>query len=99
MNLQAPIKNMQELAKEGGEESEAKLGKQLRYYRGPPPPSQAIGETSGEQFFRSTDISFWIRVRSMVALAGENQFRRSCLFLFLIACAKHMSAIAAGTRL
>ena len=34
MNLQAPIKNVQELAKEGGEESEAKLREAIEILEG-----------------------------------------------------------------
>ena len=34
MNLQMPIKNVQELAKEGGEESEAKLREEIEILEG-----------------------------------------------------------------
>ena len=35
MNLQTPMKNVQELAKEGGEESEAKLKEAIEILKGP----------------------------------------------------------------
>ena len=62
-------------------------------------PLQAADETPGGRIFRSTDISFWIRVRFRVASAGGNQFRRFRLFLFLIAGTIHTGSIAARTRL
>ena len=62
-------------------------------------PLQAIDKTSGGWFFRSTDISFWIRVRFREALTGENQFRRFRLFFFLIAGTIHTGSITARTRL
>ena len=99
MSLQTLIKNVQELAKEEGEESETKLreaieileGGHLRHCR-------RLARLLG-RFFRSTDIGFWIRVRSRVASASGNQFRRYCLFLFLIASAKRTGSITAGARL
>ena len=88
--------NVQELAKEEGEESEVKLREAIG---GPPPLFQVAGETSGGRFFRSTDIGFWIRVRSRVASTSGNQFRRFRLFLFLITSAKRTSPIAVRVRL
>ena len=99
--LQTPTKNVQELAKEEGKESEAKRswGEKLRYQRGPSLPLQAAGETLEERLLRSTDIRFWIRVHFKAASAGGNQFRRSRLILFLSACAKCTGLVAAGARL
>ena len=71
----------------------------VRRKRGPPLPLQAANETFGGRFFRSTDISFWIKVRFRVASAGGNQFRCFCLFFFFIAGTIHTSSIAARTRL
>ena len=71
----------------------------VRRKNGPPSPLQAANKTSGGQFFRSTDISFWIRVRFRVASTGGNQFRRFRLFFFLIAGTIHTSSIVARTRL
>ena len=71
----------------------------VRRKRGPFSPLQATYETSGGRFFRSTDISFWIRVRFRVALAGGNQFGHFHLFLFLIAGTIPTSSIAVGMRL
>ena len=45
----------------------------VRRKMGPSSPLQATDETSRGRFFRSTDISFWIRVRFREAPAGENQ--------------------------
>ena len=70
----------------------------VRRKRGPSSPFQAADETSGGRFFRSTDISLWIRVRLKEALANGNQFRRFCLFFFLIAGTIHANSIAAKTR-
>ena len=56
--LQTPIKNVQELAKEEGEESEAKLRGAMRYQRGLSPPLQAAGETPLGRLLRSIDIRF-----------------------------------------
>ena len=99
MSLQTLIKNVQELAKEEGEESETKLreaieileGGHLRHCR-------RLARLLG-RFFRSTDIGFWIRVRSKVASASGSQFRCYCLFLFLIASAKRTDSITARVRL
>ena len=71
----------------------------VRRKMGPSSPLQAADETSGGRFFRSTDISFWIRVHFRVASAGGNQFRRFRLFFFLIAGTIHTVSIAARTRL
>ena len=90
---------MQELAKEEGEESEAKLRGAIDISEGPSPPLQAASETVGKRLLRSTDIRFWIRVRFKVASAGGNQFRRSRLFFLLTACAKHTGLVATGVRL
>ena len=97
--LQTPTKNVQELAKEEGEESEAKLRGAIDISEGPSPPLQAASETVGKRLLRSTDIRFWIRVRFKMALAGENQFRHSRLIFLLTACAKHTGLVAAGARL
>ena len=97
--LQTSTKNMQKLAKEEGEESEVKLRGAIEISEGLSSPIQAAGETLGGRLLRSTDIRFWIRVRSRAASAGGNQFRRSCLFFFLIACAKRTGLVAAGARL
>ena len=70
----------------------------VRRKKGPHSPLQAADETSRGRFFRSTDISFWIRVRFKVASAGGNQFRRFRLF-FPIAGTIHTGSIAARTRL
>ena len=71
MNLQTLIKNVQELAKEEGEASEVKLREAIEIFGGGAPlPLQAVGEAFGGRFFRSTDISFWIRVCSRVASTG-----------------------------
>ena len=56
--LQTPAKNVQELAKEEGEESEAKLRGAMRYQRGLSPPLQAAGETPLGRLLRSIDIRF-----------------------------------------
>ena len=53
----------------------------VRRKREPSLPLQAANETSGWRFFRSTDISFWIRVHLRKILAGGNQFRRLPLLL------------------
>ena len=71
----------------------------VRRKRRPSSPQQAVDETSGGRFFRSTDISFWIRVRLREALVGGNQFRCFRLFFFLIAGTVHTGSIAARTRL
>ena len=71
----------------------------VRRKRGPPSPLQAVDETSRGRFFRSTDISFWIKVRFRVVSAGGNQFRRFRLFFFLTAGTIHTGSIAARTRL
>ena len=71
----------------------------IRRKRGPSSPQQAADETFGGQFFRSTDISFWIKVRFRVVSAGGNQFRRFRLFFFLTAGTIHTGSIAARTRL
>ena len=71
----------------------------VRRKRGPPLPLQAANETFGGRFFRSTDISFWIKVRFRVASEGGNQFRRFRLFFFLIADTIHTGSIVARTRL
>ena len=71
----------------------------VRRKRGPSSPFQAADETSGGRFFRSTYISFWIRVCFRVASAGGYQFRRLRLFFFLIAGTIHTGSIAARTRL
>ena len=44
----------------------------VRRKRGSSSPLQAADETSGGRFFRSTDISLWIRVRFKEASAGGN---------------------------
>ena len=93
------IKNVQELAKEEREESEAKLREAIEILEKATSAVAGSCETSGGRFFRSTDISFWIKVRSRVASVGGNQCRCFRLFLFLIACAKRMGSIAARTRL
>ena len=71
----------------------------VRRKRGPFSPLQATYETSGGRFFRSTDISFWIRVRFRVASVGGNQFKRFCLFFFLIIGTIGTGSIAARIRL
>ena len=71
----------------------------VRRKRGPYSPLQTADETSGGWFFRSTDISFWIRVCFRVASAGGNQFRRFRLFFFLITGTIHAGSIATVTRL
>ena len=71
----------------------------VRRKRGPSSPLQAADETSGGRFFRSTDISFWIRVRFREAPAGGNQFKCFRLFFFLITGTIHTGSIAARTRL
>ena len=71
----------------------------VRRKRGPPSPLQAANETPGGRFFRSTYISFWIKVHFRVASAGGNQFRRFRLFFFLIAGIIHTGLIAARMRL
>ena len=71
----------------------------IRRKRGPSLPLQVADEASRGRFFRSTNISFWIRVLLREASAGGNQFRRFCLFFFLIAGTIHTSSIAARTRL
>ena len=51
MSLQTLIKNMQELAKEEGDESEAKLREAIKILGGGPhSPLQAAGETSKWRF-------------------------------------------------
>ena len=96
--LQTPTKNVQELAKEEGKESEAKLRGAIEISEGPSPPLQATGETLGGRLLRSTNIRFWIRVRFRAASAGGNQFRCSRLFFLLTAYAKHTGLVAAGAR-
>ena len=49
---------MQELAKEEGDESEAKLRGAMRDQRGLSPPLQAAGETPLGRLLRSIDIRF-----------------------------------------
>ena len=71
----------------------------VRRKRGLSSPLQAADKTSGGKFFRSTDISFWIRVRFRVVSAGGDQFKRFRLFFFLIAGTIHADSIAARTRL
>ena len=71
----------------------------VRRKMGPSSPLQAADETSGGRFFRSTDISFWIRVHFRVASAGGNQFRRFRLFFFLTVGTIHTGSIAARMRL
>ena len=88
-------KNVQKLAKEEGEESEAKLREATEILEG---ATFAVDETYGGRFFKSTDISFWIIVRFNVASAGGNQFGRFCLLFFLIASTIHIDSIAVGTR-
>ena len=97
--LQTPTKNVQELAKEEGKESEAKLRGAIEISEGPSPPLQATGETLGGRLLRSTNIRFWIRVRFRAASVGGNQFRCSRLFFLLTAYAKHTGLVAAGARL
>ena len=96
MSPQMLIKNVQELAKEEGEESEAELREATEILEG---ATFAANETYGGRFFRSTDISFWIRVRFRVASAGGNQFGHFHLFLFLIVGTIPTGSIAAGMRL
>ena len=98
-SLQTLIKNVQELAKEEGKESEAKLRGAIEISEGPSPPLQATGETLGGRLLRSTNIRFWIRVRFRAASTGGNQFRCSRLFFLLTAYAKHTGLVAAGARL
>ena len=98
--LQRPTKNVQELAKEEGGESEGKLRGAIKILEGA--VSAIAGswwETPRGRLLRSTDIRFWIRVRFRAASTGGNQFRRSRLFFFLTACAKRMGLVAAGARL
>ena len=71
----------------------------IRRKRGPPSPLHATDKTFGGRFFRSTYISFWIRVRFRVASAGGNQFKCLHLFFFLIVGTIHAGSIAARTRL
>ena len=71
----------------------------VRRKRGPPSPLQAVDKTSRGRFFRSTDISFWIKVRFRVVSAGGNQFRRFRLFFFLTVGTIRTGSIAARTRL
>ena len=71
----------------------------VRRKMGPSSPLQATDETSRGRFFRSTYISFWIRVRLKEASAGGNQFRRFHLFFFLIAGTVHAGSIVARIRL
>ena len=85
--------------KRKGKKVKRSWGEQLRYQREPSPPLQAAGETPGGRLFRSTDIIFWIRVRSKAASAGGNQFRRSRLFFLFTAYAKHTGLVAAWVRL
>ena len=86
---------MQELAKEEGEESEAKLRGAIEISEGVVLSLQAAGEALGGGLPRSTDIILWIRVRFRIALVGGNQFRCSRLFVLLTACAKHTGLEAA----
>ena len=71
----------------------------VRRKKGPSSPLQVADEASRGWFFRSTNISFWIRVRLREASTGGNQFRRFCLFFFLIAGTIHIGSITARTRL
>ena len=71
----------------------------VRRKKRPPSPLQTADKTSGWWFFRSTNISLWIRVRFRTTSAGGNQFKRFCLFFFLIAGTIHTSSTAARTRL
>ena len=87
--LQMSTKDVQELAKEEGEESEAKLIGAIEISEGAVSAIVGAGETHRGRLPRSTDIILWIRVRFRAASAGGNQFRRSCLFFFLTTCAKH----------
>ena len=96
MSLQTLTKNVQELAKEEGEESEAKLREATEILEG---ATFAANETYGGRFFKSTNISFWIIVCFKVASAGGNQFGRFRLFFFLIASAIHTGLNTAGIRL
>ena len=96
MSLQTLTKNVQELAKEEGEGSEAELRKATEILEG---ATFAANETYGGRFFKSTDISFWIIVRFKVASAGGNQFGCFRLFFFLIVGAIYAGSIAAGMRL
>ena len=103
--LQTPTKNVQELAKEEGEESEAKLRGAIEISEG------AVSAIAGSWrdpwrtrpfggwLLRSTDIRFWIKVRFKVASVDGNQFRRTRLFFLLTAYAKHTGLVATGARL
>ena len=96
--LQTPIKNVQELAKEEGKKSEAKLRGAIEISEG------AFSAIAGSwrdpwrailYYGKSTDIILWIRVCFKAASAGGNQFRHSRLFFLLTTCAKHTGLEAA----
>ena len=65
----------------------------------PSSPLQVADEISGGRFFRSTYISFWIRVRFRVASADGNQFGCFHLLFFLITGTIPTGTIATGMRL
>ena len=87
--LQTPTKNVQELAKEEGEESEAKLREAIEISRGAVLAIVASWRDPWRRLPRSTDIILWIRVRSRAVSAGGNQFGRSRLLFLITTCAKH----------
>ena len=86
--LQTPIKNVQELAKEEGEESEAKLMGAIEISEGAVSAIVGSWRDPWRRLPRSTDIILGIRVRFRVASAGGNQFRCCRLFFLLTTCAK-----------
>ena len=93
--LQTPIKNVQELAKEEGEESKAKLREAIETSEGAIPAIEGSWRDPWRQLPRSTDIILWIRVRFRAVSAGGNQFRRSRLLFLITTYTKHTGLEAA----
>ena len=93
--LQTPAKNVQELAKEEREKSEAKLREAIEILGGAVPAIVGSWRDPWRQLPRSTDIILWIRVHSRAVSAGGNQFGRSRLLFLITTCAKHTGLEAA----
>ena len=97
--LQMPIENAQELAKEEGEESEAKLKAAIMTSEGAIPAVAGKWWDTWRWLLRSTDIIWWARVRFRAASVGGNQFRCSHLLLLITTYAKRTGLGATEPKL
>ena len=93
--LQTPAKNVQELAKEEGEESEAKLREAIEISGGAVPAIVGSWRDPWRRLPRTTDIILWTRIRFRTVSAGGNQFGHSRLLFLITTCAKHTGLEAA----